>query len=88
MALSVLEANSADPTEIGVISSEVASGYSGIYGNYELDEACDRCNFKVGLMKIVQDGSDYKYESCGLYDVKTSELETMPISHNFFFKPM
>ena len=76
MALSVLEANSADPTEVAKIFPDIASNYTGIYGNYELDEEGDRCNFQVGLIKIIQDGSDYKYELCGVYDIKTSELET------------
>ena len=74
MALSVLEANSVDASEVSAVFRDVAAGYNGVYGNYTLNEEGDRCNFKVGISQIIQEDTNYVTSICYMYDVYTGEL--------------
>ena len=78
MALSILEANSVDASEISSVFCDVAAEYSGVYGNYALNEEGDRCNFQVGVSKIIQEQTNYVNRLCYMYDVYTGELVPIP----------
>ncbi len=84
MALSVIEANSSEPSEVKAVFGVVSSSYDGINGNYALDEHGDKAHFLVGVTEIVDDLATESYISVqiGTYNSVTDEVtyhEARPI---------
>ena len=75
MALSVMKADSTDPAKVEEAFRQVASEYTGINGNYALDEKGDKINFKVGVYRVFEaEPGVYKHLQCGIYDVATGSV--------------
>ena len=85
MALSVLEAGSAEPSEVSKVFRQVAEEYNGLLGNYALNEAGDRYRFSVGVFKIKLSKNflglpKYELKHCATYE---AELERILLFDNF-----
>ena len=79
MALSVLEADSAEPSDVSAVFRQVAEGYTGLYGNYAVNEAGDRYRYSVGVFKVEMSAnslgfSTYRLEECAIYDAETCQI--------------
>jgi len=61
MALSVIEAESSDPTTVQAVFPQVAATYDGVNGNYRLDENMDRDNYVMGIVEIQEAPPDLIY---------------------------
>ncbi len=79
MALSVLEAGSSEPEEVSEVFRHVAEGYTGLLGNYALNEAGDRYRFSVGVFKVEHSKyflnfPTYELEQCAAYDAELGRI--------------
>jgi len=76
MALSVINAESSDPSDVEAAFRRTAEEYNGIDGNYALDEDGNRANFKVGItvVKAIDTQWFYDHIICGYYEYPSGEL--------------
>ncbi len=79
MALSVIEAGSSDPAAVQLVFPQVAAEYTGVNGNYRLDENGDRDNYLVGIVEVQEASSDmnwaYVPAQIGVYFSETGVVE-------------
>lgn len=79
MALSVLEASSTEAGEVSKVFRHVAEGFTGLLGNYALNEAGDRYRYRVGVFKIKLEKifsvfPNYELEQCATYDAELGRI--------------
>lgn len=74
MALSVLEAGTADGTEVAKVLPEVASSYRGVTGLCSLNEKGERAHVDYDLRGFFEVNGTYQYLKCGFYNGSTGTI--------------
>ena len=74
MALSVLEAGTADGTEVAKVLPEVASGYRGVTGPCSLNEGGERAHMDYDIRGFFDVNGTCEYLKCGFYDGTTGTI--------------
>jgi ABC-type branched-subunit amino acid transport system substrate-binding protein len=74
MALSVLEAGTADGTEVVKVLPEVASSYQGVTGPCSLNERGERAHVDYDIRGFFDVNGTYEYLKCGFYDGSTGTI--------------
>ena len=74
MALSVLEAGTADGTEVAKVLPEVASGYRGVTGPCSLNDGGERAHMDYDIRGFFDVNGTCEYLKCGFYDGTTGTI--------------
>jgi len=74
MALSVLEAGTADGTEVAKVLPEVASSYRGVTGPCSLNERGERAHVDYDIRGFFEVNETYEYLKCGFYNGSTGTI--------------